>query len=50
MPINLIYDAVKESNKKIVSKEIDKSDMKTKAKILKSVIKDKAVKYNINMD
>jgi hypothetical protein len=33
MPVNLIYDAVKESNKKIVSEEIDKSDMKAKAKI-----------------
>jgi len=50
MPINLIHDAVKESNKKIVSEKIDKSDIKAKAKILKSVINDKVVKYNINME
>jgi hypothetical protein len=50
IPINLIYDAVKESNKKIVIDVIDKSDIKAKAKILKSAIKGKAVKYNINMD
>ena len=42
MPIDLIYDAVKESNKKIASEEIDKSDVKTKAKVLKSAINDKA--------
>ena len=50
MPINLLNDAVKESDKKIASEEIDKTDIKTKAKILKSALKDKAVKYNINMD
>jgi hypothetical protein len=50
MPINLIYEAVKESNKKVVSEKIDRSDVKTKAKMLKSVINDKAVKYNISMD
>jgi hypothetical protein len=33
---------VKESNKKIASEEIDKSDVKTKAKVLKSAINDKA--------
>jgi len=49
MPINLIYDAVKESNKKIVSEQIDKSDIKAKAKILKSALKDKTEKYNISM-
>ena len=50
IPVNLIHDAVEESNKKIVSEGIDKSDIKARAKTLKSAIKDKAVKYNINMD
>ena len=50
MPINLINDAVKESDKKIASEEIDKTDIKAKAKILKSALKYKAVMYNINMD
>jgi hypothetical protein len=49
MPINLIYEAVKELNKQIVIDEINKSDIKAKANILRSVISDKAVKYNINM-
>lgn len=40
MPINLINQAIKEAKKKIVSKKIDNSDMKSKAKILKSTIKD----------
>ena len=50
MPINLIHDSVKESNKKIVIDEINKSDKKAKARILKSIIKEKATKYNINMN
>jgi hypothetical protein len=50
MPINLINDTVKESSKKIVSEGIEKSDIKAKTKILKSALKDKTEKYNINMD
>ena len=50
MPINLIHDTLKESEEKIASDEIDKSDIKAKAKLLKSALKNKAVKYNINMD
>ncbi len=49
MPINLIYDAVKKSNKKIVSEEIDKSDIKAKAKILKAVVKNLALKTNVDL-
>lgn len=50
MPINLINQAINEAKKKIVSEKIDNSDMKSKAKILKSTIKDITVKSNINMD
>jgi hypothetical protein len=50
MPINLINQAIKEVKKKIVSEKIDNSDMKLKAKIFKSTIKDITVKSNVNMD
>ncbi len=50
MPINLINQAMKEAKKKIVSEKIDKSDIKSKVKILKSTIEDIAVRSNINMD
>ena len=50
MPINLINEAMKEAKKKIVIEKIDKSDLKAKAKILKSLIKNMAVKSNINMN
>jgi len=48
MPINLINEVIKEAKKRIVSEKIDNSDMKLKAKILKSTIKDIIVKSNIN--
>jgi hypothetical protein len=50
MPINLINEAMKQAKKKIVSEKIDNSDMKLKAKIMKSLIKDMAVRSNINMN
>jgi len=50
MPINLIKRAMEEANKKLVSKKIDNSDLKSKAKILKSIIKDITIRSNINMD
>jgi len=50
MPINLINEAMKEAKKKIVSEKIDNSDMKSKAKILKSTIRNITAKSNINMD
>jgi len=49
MPTDLIHQAVKEVRKRIMSENIDDSDMRSKAKILKSIIKDTAVKFNINM-
>ncbi|MBN2455756.1 MAG: hypothetical protein JXB29_04330 [Sedimentisphaerales bacterium] len=50
MPVELINKAIKETKKKILSEKVDESDVKAKAKILKSDINDKAVKYNIKMD
>ena len=48
MPINLINEAMEKAKNKIMSEKIDNSDMKLKAKILKSTIKDIIVKSNIN--
>jgi len=48
IPINLINNAMKEAKKKIVSDGAVKSDIKSKAKIMRSIIKDIAV--NKNMD
>ena len=50
MSIELINKAVKEADIKLVSEKVDKSDMKSKAKILKAVIKDLALKADINLD
>ena len=50
MPIELINRAIKETREKLVSEKVDESDMKSKAKILKVVIKDLALKANVNLD
>ena len=50
MSIDLINKAIKEAKEKLASEKIDKSDMKSKAMILKAIIKDLALKANINLD
>jgi hypothetical protein len=50
MPINLINEAMKESKSKIAKKKINHSDLRAKAKIVKSTIKDIAAKHNILKD
>ena len=40
MSVELINKAVQEANIKLISEKVDKSDMKSRAKILKAVIKD----------
>nr|MDO8079527.1 DUF3795 domain-containing protein [Candidatus Freyarchaeota archaeon] len=50
MSVELINKAVKEANQKLVSEKVDKSDTKSKAKILKAFIKDLALKANVNLD
>ena len=49
MPIELINSAIRESNKQLGGKQVDKSDVKAKAKILKAIIKDFASKANVNL-
>ena len=49
MTIESINKAIKETKKKHSSEKIDVSDIKSKAKILKEVIKDSALKANVNL-
>jgi len=50
MPVRLINKAVKEAKKKFVTEKEDKADIKSKAKILKTVIMDFALKADVNLD
>jgi len=50
MQIDLINRAVKEAKDRFISEKVVKSDIKSKAKILKTVLKDSAVKANIGLD
>lgn len=50
MSIEAIYKAIKEAKKKLISEKADESDMKSKAKILKPIIKDLALRASVNLD
>lgn len=50
MPIDLIDETIKGAKKKFASEKVDKSDMKSKARVLKAVIKDLAFMVNISLD
>jgi len=50
MPIDLINTVIERAKTKIASKKINKSDIKARAKIVKSTIKDIASKSKFNMD
>ncbi len=50
MSIDLINKAIEEAKKKLVSEKLAESDMKSKAKILKAVINDLALKGNVNLN
>ena len=49
MSIELINEAIKEAKKRYTSEKVDKSDIKLKAKILKSILKDIGLSSNVNM-
>jgi len=49
MSIELINEAIKEAKKRFTSEKVDKSDIKSKAKILNSIIKDICLSSNVNM-
>jgi hypothetical protein len=50
MALELTNKAIKETKKKLFIEKVDESDMKSKAKILKAVIKDLALKANVNLN
>ncbi|MBN2314632.1 MAG: DUF3795 domain-containing protein [Sedimentisphaerales bacterium] len=49
MPIDVMNRAIEEAKERLVIEKADKSDVKAKAKILKAVIKDLALKTHINL-
>jgi hypothetical protein len=50
MPIESINKAIKETKKRLLSEKVHESDIKSKAKILKAVIKDSALKAKVNLN
>ena len=50
MPIELINKTIKEGKEKLISGKVNEADMKSKAKILKVIIKELALKANVNLD
>jgi hypothetical protein len=50
MPIDLINRAIEETKQTIAGGKIDKSDLKSKARVLKAVIKDLALEVNIDLN
>lgn len=50
MPVDSIGKAIEEAKEKLASEKIDKSDMKSKARVFKAIIKDFAFKASIDLD
>ena len=50
MSIDLINKAIEEAKEKLAGEKADKSDVKSKARALKAVIKDLALEININLN
>jgi hypothetical protein len=50
MPIDLIDQAIAEAKEKLTTEKVAKSDIKSKARIVKTVVKDLALKVNINLN
>jgi hypothetical protein len=49
MPIDLIRRAIAEAKTRLAGEGVDKSDMKSKARILKAVVKELASEANVNL-
>jgi aspartate aminotransferase-like enzyme len=49
MPVGLINTALNEAKKKIADEKVERSDLKSKAKIMKAALKDSASKANIRL-
>ena len=50
MPVELINKAIKEVKEKLISEKVNETDRKSKAKILKVIIKGLALKANVNFE
>jgi hypothetical protein len=50
MPIDLINKSIEKAKEKLAGEKVDKSDVKSKAKVLKAIIKDSAIKANVNLN
>ncbi|MHC4144778.1 MAG: hypothetical protein ACYSUD_08365 [Planctomycetota bacterium] len=50
VPIDLINKAIEEAKEKLAGEKVARSDMKSKARILKAVIKDFASEVNIDLN
>jgi hypothetical protein len=50
MPIDLIHNAIEEAKEKLAREKVNPADMKSKARVLKSVIKDLSVEGNIDFN
>ncbi|MEW6620637.1 MAG: DUF3795 domain-containing protein [bacterium] len=50
MSLELINKAIKEAKEKLVREKVDKSDIKSKAKVLKGIMKDLALKANVSLN
>ncbi len=50
MPIDLINKGLKEAREKLAGEKAEKSDIKSKARVLKAIVKDLAIKANINLE
>ena len=49
MPVELINSAIIEAEKELTGKQVDESDVKSKARVLKAIIKNLASKANVNL-
>jgi len=50
MPIDLMNHAIKEAEKRILSEKIEETDIKSKSKIVKEMIKQLALKSNVDLN
>jgi len=50
MSIDLINKAIEEAKEKLAGEKVDQSDVKSKARVVKAVIKDLALKVGINLN
>jgi len=50
MPTDLINKAIEEAKEKVAGEKVDRSDLKSKARIFKAVIKGLALKVNVDLN